>query len=116
MAKGQQIPLFGGQDEPVAPGPVYPDGPGHVAGSATSAAAAASVARPARTVRELVLAHVRRCGAHGCTDEELDAALEQPRTVRPRRCELLAQGKVRDSGRRRPSLQSGRQMTVWVAV
>ena len=56
---------------------------------------------------------IRERGPHGATDEEIGLALRlQADTSRARRCELRDNGKIVDSGRRRPT-HSGRLATVW---
>ena len=56
-----------------------------------------------------VLRELMRCGDHGATDREIQAATGlSGSTERPRRVELVALGLVVDSGRRR------NRSTVWV--
>jgi hypothetical protein len=53
-------------------------------------------------------------GTDGLTDEEMQAKTGMnPSTQRPRRCELVEMGKVRDSGSTRRT-KSGRKAVVWV--
>ena len=53
--------------------------------------------------------------AAGMTDEEMELIIEiEPNTLRPRRRELVMQGKVRDSGLNR-STRSGKPCIVWEA-
>ena len=80
--------------------------------SATSRAAAEQAAEGAGNQRQKVLAYLlsRPLGA---TDEEIQEALGMnPSTQRPRRVELVAQGKVKDSRTVRKT-RSGRNATVW---
>ena len=50
----------------------------------------------------------------GWTDEEMQDHLDMgANTQRPRRCELVALGKIKDSGKTRPT-RSGRDAVVWV--
>ena len=81
--------------------------------SATSRAAAESVVN-AGTLRALVLEHIAECGEHGATDEEIQFALSLGGNCeRPRRRELQKGGRIKDSGRTRPT-KSGRQAVVWI--
>jgi hypothetical protein len=53
------------------------------------------------------------CEQGDATDEEIQLGLEMSgSTERPRRVELVAAGRIVDSGRTRPT-QSGRQAVVW---
>jgi transcription initiation factor IIE alpha subunit len=80
--------------------------------STTSHEAAESMRGKAPSVREKVLAELRRAPA---TDEELVARLGiSQNTVRPRRVELLQAGMIAEVGRRATS--SGRYATVWSAL
>jgi hypothetical protein len=83
--------------------------------SAPSRDAAESMRPTAETGRALVLALLTgKLG--GLTDEEIQRMLRMnPSTERPRRCELVAAGKVRDSGRRRATI-SGRAAVIWEVV
>ena len=84
--------------------------------SETSKAAAQGAAPRAVTHRAMVLELLgRKFG--GLTDEEIQGALKikPPGTARARRVELVAAGKVRDSGRTRKTT-SGRAAVVWEAV
>jgi len=52
----------------------------------------------------------------GLTDEELiEKSGVNPNTMRPRRVELYAMGKIKDSGVRRQT-RSGSEAVVWVAL
>lgn len=85
--------------------------------SATSVAAGKAIERKAPRMRAIVLECLRRCGAAGATDEELQVALADvmpPNTQRPRRGELVTQGLVYDSGTTRKTV-SGHPATVWLA-
>ncbi|HYE78409.1 MAG TPA: hypothetical protein VEI97_10505 [bacterium] len=84
--------------------------------SETSRAAAESVQGNVATWRALVLQYIQSMDERGCTDEEGSEALGLgPSTYRPRRCELVEAGQVRDSGKTRLG-KSGRKMTVWIAT
>jgi hypothetical protein len=93
----------------------YPYRPGHVAHSPTSRAAAQSIGGKALgDLHRRVWRHLRAVG--GSTDEEgMEALGMHPSTYRPRRVELMEQGWVRDSGRRRAT-RSGRMAIVWEVV
>lgn len=82
--------------------------------SATSIAAARDIEPATHTLRAQVLAHIRSSG--GATDEEIQTALGmEGSTQRPRRVELIRQGLIRDSGRKRLT-SSRRQAVVWEAI
>ena len=82
--------------------------------SVTSRQAAESIAKPSRTLKSKVHQFIVSRGADGCTDEEVQTALEMnPSTQRPRRVDLVRDGVVEDSGKQRKT-QSGRNATVWV--
>lgn len=88
--------------------------PLHVRHSATSKAAAENIESKAATLRAKVLNFIRRQGAQGATDEEIQRALRMPgNTQRPRRRELEQMSRIADSGITRPT-SSGRQAVVWV--
>ena len=92
----------------------YPYVPG-AQNETTSRAAAESMLPAVGTIRAHVLAHVRQCGAHGATaDEVADALALSKFTARPRCTELFVMGLTLDSGRRRRN-DSGRMAIVWVA-
>lgn len=98
-----------------------------VAHSETSRAAAHSIVSDKARLLMLVYLAIRSAGpvrhriVHapdgvwegGRTDEELIEVTGLPaNTARPRRVQLVQQGRVRDSGQRRPG-RSGRMATVW---
>jgi len=87
--------------------------------SETSKDAADAAAPKATTERERVHAFIlaqQKVGQIGSTDEETAITLDMnPSTVRPRRVELLEQGRVQDSGQRRLT-KSGRKAVVWEPV
>jgi hypothetical protein len=64
-----------------------------------------------RAVYDALLRHAR-----GLTDEQQQELLRMnPSTQRPRRIELVATGRVIDSGETRPT-RSGRKAVIWKAV
>jgi len=82
--------------------------------SDTSYGAAESIVEPSGRLRDLVYGCIHEAGLLGCTDEEVQIALDMnPSTQRPRRVELVKDGMVRDSGRVRQT-RSGRNAVVWV--
>ena len=82
--------------------------------SPTSRAAAAAIEPVRGTLREKVLTAIREAG--GLADEEGIDRLGMPAsTYRPRRCELVEQNLVADSGETRLT-RSGRKAAIWVAV
>jgi len=87
----------------------------YVPGSATSVEAAARITESAATLREKVFA-LLNANPGGLTDEQQQRALGMnPSTQRPRRIELVEQGRVRDSGRTALT-RSNRQAVVWEVV
>lgn len=86
-------------------------------GVRTSDAAAESVAGVSAEMRRRVLEHIRSCGDHGCTAEEIEDALGIPgNSVRPRLWELRkVPAKIKDSERTRPT-RSGRKAVVYVVA
>lgn len=84
--------------------------------SPTSVAAALAIRSDAQRLRDAVFAAIREAGADGLTDEEgiLQTGIAAS-TYRPRRGELVAYTRVRDSGKTRRT-HSGRQAVVWVAA
>ena len=82
--------------------------------SATSRAAAKEIASGSQSFKMRVLSFIATAGNRGCTDEEIQIALEiNPSTQRPRRVDLVRDGAVEDSGRQRKT-RSGRNATVWI--
>ena len=87
--------------------------PPHVRGSQTSLAAAASISGNRNSMHTRILKYLEHEGA---TDEQMAIDLDMKQsTQRPRRIELVEQGKVKDSGRKTKTL-SGRNAVVWVLV
>lgn len=87
-----------------------------VAGSVTSAASAQEIKPAIRDMRERVYAALATRPSDGMTDEEgADATDLGGSTYRPRRIELIAEGRVEDSGMRRKT-KSGRRATVWIVT
>jgi hypothetical protein len=96
--------------------PFYGGSPPHVAGSATSAEAASEAKPSAAVWRARVFTFIEGKGTEGATDEEVQHALALGgNTQRPRRCELVESGRVRDSGDTRLT-KARRSAVVWVAV
>jgi hypothetical protein len=90
------------------------DRPPAVRGSATSQAAADSIAPLTGRLLLQVLAAFEAAGEAGLTDEEgMERTKLGGSTYRPRRVSLVEAGKVRDSGKTRPTL-SGRRASVWI--
>jgi hypothetical protein len=79
---------------------------------------AAEIAYPHTTTqRRKVYDHINGKGPHGATDTELQQALDlAPNSERPRRRELVQQGRIIDSGQRRPALDTGNASIVWIAL
>lgn len=91
----------------------HPDMPPAQEHSETSLEAAKAIRGETANLRALVLAFL--VAQRGATDEEgIDGTGLSPSTYRPRRVELVQAGKVRDSGRERPT-RSGRKAVVWEA-
>ena len=89
--------------------------PAYVRGSETSKEAAESIREKAPSMKQRVSA-VLESRANGLTDEELEQILEwRHQTVSARRRELVLEGAVKDSGRKRPTT-SGRNATIWVFI
>ncbi len=101
---------------PPAPHPPYNGEPPCVATSPTSREAATRIRKAIGPLHEKVLAYLN-ANPSGATDEELIEALSasKPNTIRPRRIELTAIGKVKDSGTTRQT-HSGRRAVVWVVT
>lgn len=92
----------------------YPNAAGFVAHSATSRHAAESIEPKLSDLQAAVLRLFKIAGGAGLTDAEMDELNYFVKsTLRPRRCELLALGKIKDSGTTRKG-PSGKPMTVWV--
>lgn len=88
----------------------------HNAPPGTSDAAARWVAPFTPNMRERVYAFILDRGQDGATDDEGEAALGiKPQSYTPRRGELVADGRVVDSGRRRKTT-SGTPAAVWIAA
>lgn len=84
--------------------------------SQTSREAAERIKPTAGTLMLVVYHAISGSVGRGLTDEEgIRATNLSPSTYRPRRCELVAAGRIRDSGVKRPT-SSGRKAVVWVAV
>lgn len=83
--------------------------------SATSVDAADAIRPQANRLRAVVWDAIRAAGMDGLTDEEIQERLNMVgNTARPRRRELQLAGRVRDSGKTRPT-RRGRKAVVWVA-
>ncbi|MFA4972932.1 MAG: hypothetical protein WC683_09980 [bacterium] len=92
----------------------YSGGPPCVSHSVTSVEAAESIDHTRTGGRACLLRFLLDQANHGATDEEMQTATGMnPSTQRPRRCELVEMGKVRDSSNTRPT-KSGRKAVVWV--
>lgn len=95
--------------------PGHPDQPPYQFHSGTSRAAAESIRPTAEAMRQRVLEYLRLRAGLGATDDEGQRDMEMAgNTYRPRRCELVEAGLVRDSGTTRPTA-SGRKAVVWLA-
>ena len=83
--------------------------------STTSIAAAEKIA-PKRLILQAQVLQYLRGFPDGLTDLEMQEGLDlEGSTQRPRRVELVEQGKVKDSGTTRKT-KKGRAATVWVSV
>ena len=90
------------------------DNPPAQSHSPTSQEAAAAIKPETARLRLMVLNAISNA-TDGLTDEEgIDLTGLQPSTYRPRRIELCQAGRLRDSGRTRPT-RSGRKATIWIA-
>jgi len=90
------------------------DPPARRNGPETSKAAARSMRCGAKTLRARVLRFFVEASRDGATDEQCQQALNlKPQTETARRNELVRDGLVRDSGRRRKT-SSGRRAIVWM--
>ena len=77
--------------------------------------AAIAIEPSSRSLRDQVLACLMKAGAYGLTDDEMQTALDMnPSTQRPRRIELLNQGKIYRAEITRKT-RSGRSAAVWIA-
>lgn len=75
---------------------------GRHGGNEQSNAAFQSVSRTNAETRRAVLAFIRSCGAHGATNKEIAAHFGKViNEVSGRRSELLADGQIVETGRRR---------------
>ena len=113
-ARAGQFTLFGsvesGWGHRTAPSPPCPS----VASSRTSRAASRRIQGDAGNLSGRVLAALHAADPLGLTDAELQDRLGLcGDTERPRRCKLVAEGVVVNSGATRPT-PSGRSATVWV--
>ncbi len=89
--------------------------PPYVKGSDTSLIAAHLIADETLTLRAKVYFWIYRAGERGATDDEIERALKmRHQTASARRRELVLQGRIQDSDRRRKT-SSGRPAAVWVA-
>lgn len=94
----------------------YGNTPPHVKASATSRAAAQAIEPRTPSLRLQVLEFILSCGEQGATDQEIAAALNlSGDTQRPRRCELVKQGKIRPAFKMRKT-SAGRDAQVWIAT
>lgn len=90
------------------------DRPPFVRGSATSEAAAEAIGEVTGHLRRMVFELLGEHLQGGLTDHQMQELLVMnPSTQRPRRVELVDQGFVIDSGRRRLT-PSGRAAVVWI--
>lgn len=84
--------------------------------SPTSRHAAERAARNAPTLRTRILAAFEAAGPRGLTDDEgISQTGIAGNSYRPRRIGLTTEGRLRDSGRTRPTA-TGAAATVWTAV
>lgn len=91
--------------------PRYPNAPGSKTERPETSRQAAPERGAAARLRSLALSYVEQSG--GCTADECAAALgESVLAVRPRFSELVALGKLEDSGQRRRNA-SGKSAAVW---
>lgn len=80
----------------------------------TSALAAESIKPHVETMRRKVAECIANAGARGCTDEEVQIALDMnPSTERPRRGEVWGFGLITDQLGERRQTASGRTAVVW---
>ena len=111
MNPKNQQDLFGpGSDEH------YGGKPPSVAGSDTSQAAAESVKHDAKHLRAACFLHVIAAGDVGVTCDEVEVIMDgRHQTISPRIRELVGEGRIIDTGRRRPT-RSGRNAAVYIAT
>ncbi len=91
----------------------YPYAPGFEKGSETSETAAESVEDSAASLREKVFNLICQHPGRGLTDFEIQVLSGYPATLRPRRCELMASGRIIPNGLKRLS-PSGREAKAYV--
>ena len=86
----------------------------YVQGSETSQAAAQAIEPHLGKLQRTVYQYFVAQRVAGATDEEIQQfCCMGASTERPRRCELVEKGLIKDSGRTRPT-SSGRKATVWI--
>jgi hypothetical protein len=94
----------------------YAGTPPHVKGSDTSRAAAESVAFDAKHLRAVVFNHILGSGSVGMTCDRVEEIMDgRHQTISARIRELRNEGRIVDSGQRRPT-RSGRQAIVYLAT
>jgi hypothetical protein len=94
----------------------YAGKPPSVAGSDTSAAAADSIKHDAKHLRAACFVHVIGSGDVGMTCDEVEVAMRgRHQTISARIRELVCEGRIIDSGRRRAT-RSGRKAAVYIAT
>jgi hypothetical protein len=93
----------------------YPDIPGFVRGSDTSENAASSMEDSAPRIRARIYVSVKKSGNWGQTCDELEILHGRHQTVSARLRELVLDGWIFDSGRRRLT-RSGRKARVYLVV
>ena len=82
----------------------------------TSIAAANALAPKLGRLQLMAATAILDAGAHGLTADELAARLDMDRwSIRPRTSELKREGRIRDSGTRRPNC-TGKRAIVWVSA
>jgi len=102
MSKSEQLDLLNYDGAPSQ----WPD---------TSRSAAVQAMPFAHTLERKVLEFIRGKGEYGATDAEIQVELGlTPQTQVPRRNTLCRNGLLKDSGRRRPSPQTGRRIIIWI--
>lgn len=84
-------------------------------GSATSEAAAVAIQPQMNPLQAAVLDAIRARGEYGATDQEIEEATGlSGNTVRPRRGELKAAGRIQEAAFTRKT-KSNRDASVWIA-